>query len=172
MLFAFGCCHPRWISKALQLSLLLIPGYVPAAQHCQRHRSCNIAFCICLSLHVWSSHIDRRIISFKLQDSFQSLWVFPVQTFCSRTGCCLHSCAVLRGHRNSEKNRPVGFRSTTSEADVCLALVKGWIHGFLFVVNIIYLCEKCTFPTRSLFCITACRQLHLWDVARDVLKHE
>lgn len=98
---------------------------------------------------------ELLVLSFKTHSkALKFPLVLPVQIFCSWAGCCLHSCAVLRGHGNSEKNRPVCFRSSTSESDVCLALVKGWIRGFLLVVNIIDLCEKCTFPTRSLFCIT------------------
>lgn len=31
----FGCCYPRWISKASQSSLLCLAVYVPAAQNCQ-----------------------------------------------------------------------------------------------------------------------------------------
>lgn len=57
-LFTLGCGQPLWIPKALQLPLLCIPAYVPAAQHCQIYDVCSLAVC-CLTLNDLSSHIDQ-----------------------------------------------------------------------------------------------------------------
>lgn len=113
-LYSCHCCS--YLGMFLQLSTVKVID--PAILHFAL--VCHYMF----DLHTLPDEL--LVLSFKTHsEAFEFPLVLPVQTFCSRTGCCLHSCAVLRGHRNSEKNRPVGFRSTTSEADVCLALVKG-----------------------------------------------
>lgn len=128
--------------------------HVPAAQRCQIYDICHFAVCR-LTLNVLLSNIDQWVIRYKLLNSFQSSWVFLCfpsadAPFMSRVLstflCCpAWTCELWKKWTGGLQVSYIWGRCLSGPSERTIP----WIP--VFVVIIIDLCGKFTFPSRSRF---------------------